>query len=391
MPSLYIQKNSPYYWIRVYDKNEPVRRKRRKSFNSKIPITEADKRAYAAGKGINGNNETKELLKRITAASVENNIEQALGLILKPKILLSEGLSRFFDKRALPGDPNALKYKTKEAYKSAVGHLIAAVGDLYVHEYTEDDFDEFIKYLHSRGRAQNTISIYARSLKALWHFFKEKDFTDKNVIRSIRESRANPDPIPLSDLIRILNQIKLNKKFPHQYQIVYFMLLTGCRPSSAVVQLREDIDQLSDGFMEIQDVKTGDLKQNPRYIFPIYDELKNLLEQIGFKRGQTGRLFPQYKYSEKGYVEGLTFWERAIKELTDNKTPEEERISRRYVMKQLRPTFASYAVNVLNLDIVLVQRLLNHANIKVTGKHYLKVDLQPAKESLNKANFIKNV
>lgn len=50
MSGIYTQNNSPYYWIRYYDKFEEDARKKRKSLNTKIPVTEADKKRIADAK-----------------------------------------------------------------------------------------------------------------------------------------------------------------------------------------------------------------------------------------------------------------------------------------------------------------------------------------------------
>ena len=50
MASIYTQKNSPYYWIRYYDILEHEPSKKRKSLNSKIPITPADQRRIEEAK-----------------------------------------------------------------------------------------------------------------------------------------------------------------------------------------------------------------------------------------------------------------------------------------------------------------------------------------------------
>lgn len=57
------------------------------------------------------------------------------------------------------------------------------------------------------------------------------------------------------------------------------MFLTGCRPSSEIVQLKKDID-LKEKFITIRNVKTGRRKKKPFYQFPLYPELLDLVKNI---------------------------------------------------------------------------------------------------------------
>lgn len=155
------------------------------------------------------------------------------------------------------------------------------------------------------------------------------------------------------------------------------MILTGCRPSSAMVQLWEDID-LKRRIIKIQNVKTGKRKKKPFYFFPIYSELKILLDEMKFKKNVEGRLFHQFKLNELNYTYPLSFWERAIRTLKLGK-----QISGHYTLKQIRSTTASFMVNDLGMDIYAVKKLLDHVDIKITEKHYAKLNLRKVRDELD--------
>jgi hypothetical protein len=86
MASIYTQKNSPYYWIRYYDILEHEPSKKRKSLNSKIPITPADQRRIeeAKKKGekpkLQGTPELKKRLREFATGLAERNMQAKSGV-----------------------------------------------------------------------------------------------------------------------------------------------------------------------------------------------------------------------------------------------------------------------------------------------------------------------
>ena len=119
MASIYTQKNSPYYWIRYYDILEHEPSKKRKSLNSKIPITPADQRRIeeAKKKGdkpeLQGTPELKKRLREFKTGLAERNMQAKSGVKLIKRLTLSEGYKEFKEARSIPGSKKYLKPKTK--------------------------------------------------------------------------------------------------------------------------------------------------------------------------------------------------------------------------------------------------------------------------------------
>lgn len=414
MPSIYIQKNSPFYWIRIYDKYERDPAKRRKSINSKIEITLADNKKIIEWikKGadpkrkpkINGNDATKDLIQRITSGLVHRDLLEKTGIKIKKRMILSRGLEFFKKEKSIIGDPNALRPRTIKNYEMAVAKMILAAKDKYIDQYSTDDYRKLLflfeykcphckivlsKNAHScskchkklekgpEGVNQNSRSIYTRTLRALWNFFIEHDLTTKNIIEVIRGEHSEADPIPIEEIFKIIQYFKADREYPHHYQIIYFMLLTGCRPSSAIMQMKEDID-LKEGIIRIRNVKAGRRKKREYYLFPIHKELHRLLLEMNINKGSAGRLFPQFNPSELSYTKSLGFWVRAMRTLKIAKV-----ISKEYTLKQIRSTFISYLINVLKMDVFTVQKLADHSDAKITDKHYIKLNLKGVREHLD--------
>lgn len=380
MRGIYIQARSPYYWLRYYDKTEPDLNKRRKSICTKIFISESD---LSHSKKSNKNNRkvklkgTPELLQFLDAFKRGLNemfVAYKTGIKLNYQKTFNTGYSDFIYFHSVPNSKDELKQKTINLYNFAANLFIKACSDKPLVDYTEKDYIKFLYYLNENNLSQNTKSIYNRHLKAIWSFFVNKNYCKTNIVSTIPANHKDPEPIPNDDLQTILNHLRSHTDNIYQYHLIMFLLLTGCRPSSAMVQTAENIDY-NNNVIKIVNVKTGKRKGREYYNFPLYSSLRNLLQDINVK---SGRLFHQFNINQLDYTSSLKFWQRAQTTLFNK-----NQISRKYTLKQLRPTFASYCINILQMDIYTVQKLLDHSDIKVTNQHYILHDMNNAKNKLD--------
>lgn len=75
MKGVYLQKNSPYYWIRYYDKFEQNDSRKRKSINSKIEVTPSDLKRFQKKEKLLGTPELRNKVKGFRDALTNRNIE----------------------------------------------------------------------------------------------------------------------------------------------------------------------------------------------------------------------------------------------------------------------------------------------------------------------------
>ncbi len=377
---IYIQQKSPYYWLRYYDKSEPVKSKRRKFLNTKIEVTPGDWLRYHNKERLNGNNQLKEFVKGFRAGLNEQFIKHKTGIRILRELTLSGAFDEFKSIRSVPGKNDYLKARTIGNYEIAVNHLIKAATDKQLSRYKEDDYNKLLNYFADKNMSVNTISIYTRALSSLWNYFYDKRYVVKNIIEATEEEDKDPDPIPSDEMYEIINYFrndKDQKKYPHHYWIIYFMLLTGCRPSSAIVQLKNDID-LKRKIITIKNIKTGKRKKKNYYRFPLYNELGSLINEILTAPGGNERLFGAYSITPENYTRPLIFWRRGITNLKKKGI-----ISRDYKLKQIRPTFISFLINILKMDIYKVYKLADHADIKITDRHYINFRLNLVRQELD--------
>ncbi len=407
MKGIILVKGSPFYWFRYYDKLEINPQKRAKKHNTKISATAQDIKRWQNKKPgekvkLVGTPEVRETLRKLKQALSERRFEDESGGIIKHPVTLSQGFEEFKKVRTVPGSKGELKPKTIIGYKLAVDLMKEACSDKYIYKYTgKEDYAALLRFFETRkfaGRKtkdadgnissieyktmqRNTRSIYTRSLRSLWAFFVKQEYTGSNIIEPVEAEDKDPNPINLVDLGTILDYFKNDTDYPHHYWFIYFMTLTACRPSSAIMCRKEDID-FGLKQITIPNIKTGKRKKKPFYRFPLYAELERLLVEMSITQGDTGRLFEQFAVVEDNYTWPLNFWDRAIAKLR-----EKGKISKPYTLKQIRPTFISFLVNALKMDIYTVYKLADHADIKVTDKSYVDFRLNSARKILDAVTY----
>jgi len=396
---LYIQKRSPFYWLRYYDKLEPDPKKKSKSICTKIEISGADLRRIeeAALQNVRpilkGTPEVRAFVEAFRKGLHEIWVQNRLKMKLQYQLLLSDAYKEFVTERSIPGKKDQLRERSIINYGIAIEHMIAACGDREVHTYNQEDFHKLLHYFQDykfkgikekdgtvsfKLLSQTTRSIYVRTLKSLWSFFIKKGLAREQIFENLRVEDADPEPIPLDDMWRILSQLKNNSNYPNAYAIIRFLFLTGCRVSSAMVQLKENID-FNEKVIKIQNVKSGRRKGREMYLFPLYGELESLLRnEMGVRPGDTGRLFSHFKINELDYTSPLGFWDRLMNTLAKH-----GHIKKKYTLKQIRSTAASYFINNLRFDIYRVKKLLDHSDVKVTEKNYIRYDVELVRQVLD--------
>lgn len=389
---LYTQKRSPFYWLRYYDRLEPDPKKRSKSICTKIEISPADLRRIeeALEKGqtadLKGTPEVRAFAESFRRGLNEIFISVQKGVRLAVTPTLSIAYNEFKSIRTVPGRKDELKPKTILTYDVAVDHFISACGDREVLTYTPDDFNQLLQRFEEvrigpnqeKKLSMTSRSIYVKSLKSLWNHFIKKKYAREQIFEAVRVEHKDPEPIPIDDMWKIINFFKQNKNYPNSYFLVRFLFLTGCRVSSAMEQMKEDID-FDSKVIRILNVKAGQRKQKGYYLFPLYGELEDLLRnEMKISPGDTGRVFDHFALNRLFYSDSLKFWKRAMKRMTDAK-----HIRKTYTLKQIRSTTASYLVNHLKFDIYRVQKLLDHSHVNVTERNYVRFDVEQVRQVLN--------
>lgn len=210
-----------------------------------------------------------------------------------------------------------------------------------------------------------TQAIYCRHLSAIWNYAIQKDYVKKNIIKKITAPKKAVTVIPKKEMKTILDYFQ--KENINQYYLVKFLLLTGMRISSALVQTWQDID-----FIEEVMIVTNVKAKYRKYYFPLHKELKELLNEMGIKK--SGRIFNNWNEYPK-------FWIKKI-----SKIYLDGLITKKYTLHDLRRTFTSWLINS-GVDQSILMKLLDHTDIRVTDESYSKFEMSLLKNQFKNVKF----
>lgn len=365
MRGVYIMKNSPFYWLRYYDKLESDPKKRRKSVNTKIEVTEQDRLRHKTGKKLVGTPALRRLVESFRLALAERVIENKIEYKLIKYKYLEDVLNEYLYEHPHLAESSAYLYKL------VIKKFIKILGNKPINKYTNKDYYEFIQTLKNNNANPTTISTLSKHLIPIFNYAKKKLYVKESIIKQIPAPKGIPSPIPLNDLNVILNYYKRKENKEHYY-IVLLLLLTGLRPSSLQKMKFSDID------FENKYITIYNIKGKKIFPFPLTNRLKQIL--LEKKREQN--------LKDDDYVINLRtkmkFWHRDIIKLY-----KEGKIKKKYQLYQLRDTFSSILARN-KVDVSVVQELLNHSNPNITKEHYMLIEnemklklLEQAFEGLN--------
>lgn len=353
MSCLYERKDSPYIWLKFYDKKEKDPKKKRKSFSTKFTKDRVGWRA------------AQDFQKKFDLGKLERDVMHQYGIKIKKQILFSQGKDHYFSYKP------SLAHASIDAYNLSGKHLMNACSDKYIDTYTNEDYLKLLEYFKKKDYSPHSQAIHMRHLSALWKFFVSKEYATENIIIKLKAPQAKVRAIPFALMQRILKYYREKQILP-QYHLVYFLLLTGMRISSALAQTWERIN------FEDEIILVRNVKAKKDFYFPIYPELKDLLIEMGVQK--KGRLFPEF-------AEGFPpkFFSRDM-ETNYNRGW----IDEKYTIHHLRKTFTSWLVNA-GVDQAILQKLLDHSDIRITDQNYTLIETRLLKAQFKKLKFFKSV
>lgn len=254
-------------------------------------------------------------------------------------------------------DPTFAKYKRKEIAEQHtvydlwcqyIAYKQPTIKETTLHYYTEIIGDKLRDCPQSVARAldvrhwllQNTSQFYAaRIIKHLcsaveWGIRHEKIDLIKNPYAYMGAEIAPKSQPPGADAFTIeekeavLNAFLTSRHYDHYYPFVYFLFLTGCRPSEAIGLRWGDLSDDGDSYLSInfsgaivqiksRAVRTEKSKTNRIRKFPVNTELQDLIEAVwkdGYKPDRL--IFPSRESGDKP-INYINFCHRAWNKIAD--------------------------------------------------------------------------
>lgn len=240
-------------------------------------------------------------------------------------------------------------------------------GQVYVEEVTEEDIEQYIKYLRNvrklQPRSQNR---YVSSIRSMYNYAFKKRIIVVNIaqyIENVQYQRKEREFLNLKELELLFSHIDT--------ELVKIAVMTLAYTGIRISELKElklsDVD-LINKTMKV----TG--KGNKQRVIPISNTLHRILMEYittlhpknsnyFFATQKTGRLSAQYV-------------NKIIRE-----SVKKAGITKQVSAHTLRHSFASYLIKS-KVDVATLQRLLGHTNVRTTSV-YLHTDYEQLKEAVN--------
>lgn len=240
-------------------------------------------------------------------------------------------------------------------------------GQVYVEEITEEDIEQYIKYLRNvRGLQPRSQNRYVSSIRSMYNYAFKKRIITVNVaqyIENVQYQRKEREFLNLKELELLFSHI--------DSELVKIAVMTLAYTGIRISELKElkltDVD-LSNKTMKV--LGKGDKQR----VVPISDTLHTILMEYMatlhpkntsyfFATTKTGRLSAQYV-------------NKIIREST-----KKAGIQKQVSAHTLRHSFASHLIKS-KVDVATLQRLLGHTNVRTTSV-YLHTDYEQLKEAVN--------
>lgn len=253
--------------------------------------------------------------------------------------------------------------------------VVAILGkDRHPATITTTDVDRLVDVLEERGNSPATINRKLTALSRIMRFADERGLVDRMpAIERKRESQGRLRWYTLEEEARILKHLESTQRHD-MYDLVVFLLDTGCRASEAARTEWRDVD-LDTGFVRIWKTKNGKNRA-----VPLTHRVAAVLGRRAARRlpgcSSTDLVFPGWT-DPKGRSNRMTHhWERVMREL---------KMDQESILHALRHTYASRLVQA-EVPINVVQQLLGHSTPVMTLRyaHLAPTNLVSAVEALDR-------
>lgn len=222
-----------------------------------------------------------------------------------------------------------IKVTTSHYYREIIGHKLrncpkSIVNALAVREWLLKNTSQFytariIKHLSSAvdwGIRHREIELVTNP-----YIFMGQEIAPKS-------QQPGADAFTIAEKEAVLNAFLTSHHYDYYYPFVYFLFLTGCRPSEAIGLRWGDLCDDGDGYLSInfsgaivqiksKSVRMEKSKTNRIRQFPVNSELQDLIEAVWNDGYQADRLiFPSRRLSDKP-INYINFCHRAWNKIVD--------------------------------------------------------------------------
>lgn len=313
-----IYKRGGILWLRYYDRGTIYRESLKMNDNK-----------YNRGQAEQIRLKKELELKQRQFAEVTNNR------------MLSDAFFEFMMEKRIKDTKKSVYYSAMKKFGEYLGH------DVFVKNIKKSDLQKFEFFLKDKNKSSNTIFTYLNHISIFSRWLLNKGYITNDFSYKSKPHKKQAKIIPNYAIRKIMLYLRIHSK--KQYYFVRFLYLTGFRKQEALNLTWKQVDFENDIiYLENTKAKRTD-------VFPIYPELKKLLNEIPRNQQKI------FDYSS----DGLKFYNRALKKLKLN----------HYSLHDLRRKFGTMMAEQ-GLTPYELQKIMRHENIKTTMQYYINIDIK---------------
>jgi integrase len=191
------------------------------------------------------------------------------------------------------------------------------------------------------------------------------------------------DALTLEEKEAVLNAFLTAHHFDHYYPFVYFLFITGCRPSEAIGLRWGDLCDDGDGYLSInfsgaivqiksKPVRTEKSKTNRVRKFPVNTELQDLIEAVWKDHYTADQLIFPSRESPNKPINYINFCQRGWNEIVD------PILGRHVTPYSCRDTFITEQI-AANIPISVVAAWVDNSPLMISTRYFdvSTVDFMP--------------
>lgn len=262
--------------------------------------------------------------------------------------------------------------KSYKDFRSLYGKAIARFGDRNLGDLTKEDLKREFDRMTKKDGQPIVANRWITILHAAFRRAVEEGLVEKNPAAGIKKNREHEGRTRVLSDTEYASLIKAIEEHPNEYERAAFLMMTetGARRGEVLNAKWDDID-FDSLLWTMPDTKSG-----RKQIIPIHENLATTLQTLP----RDGIYVVRGKSPFKPRHDLKSAWQSVLKA---------SGIKKHTTLHDLRRTFCVQVARTAGIQIA--SKLLRHASIRTTEKHYAPVDAEYMREALEKREAAKVV
>jgi len=250
-------------------------------------------------------------------------------------------------------------------YNESINKFLSIIGDKFIGDLENEDFDTFIVVMKAGGASGARISNVISAMKKFLNYLKDKQIklaVDMDKIRKPKIQKKETNYLTEDEIKMLINTISNDLEAGEAIRktrmmlLVIFLLETGARIGEALSVKIADIDRIN---LEIPIIGKG---SKPRNLFISEDILYWMDRYLAVRKSSSKHLFVT--------LNGKSAWKQTDVGISFRYYRNKSGITKHFTVHTLRHTSATQLA-IKGAPMNVIQKILGHSKLETTVKFYI--------------------